>query len=233
MSYIKRTLRAADAPQDMINRLDSLALGYIVVNQTPEQVDNDLYDAIAKNNSLLAAEIALELGKIIIEPANSNYVIKCFDKLELYNAQDKQLISYHDKINHIFYDIFKLALNAQLERKGYYIFSPRAENINQIQFDDDISDRYQFDIISGRQSDEYLILTCLAKDELAEVLTSSCYPITFEAFFQTYVGDFQVMIISADQITKISIQPNLKLNLSSTHEFYEKISPIHVAILMK
>jgi len=124
MSYIKRTLRAAEAPADMISRLDSLPISFIADGMNIQQIDDALYDAVTLGDGRLAAEIALELGKAIAELDNADYTIKAFMRLDADIKRQEDIYRCYVQIRDILQEIFEQAFMTYNERYGYLNLHP-------------------------------------------------------------------------------------------------------------
>lgn len=232
MSYIKRTLRAADAPADMISQLDSFPIGFIADGMTISQIDHALYDALKYHDNLLIAEIALELGKALAEQ-NNDYQVTAIDKTNADKIYHQNLQQCFKNINDILRNIFEQALQAEIDIYGSYELTPYQNSRNIEHFDTEIYDKYSLKITGSSKSDDEFILNCEFTNDLGDILISGGFGSLFSVSFN---GDEYLdcyTITSIHEIYRFSSLINWNLSLDEAREVLDKVNQEQVKIYLR
>ena len=109
VGYVKRTLREAGADMEMISKLDKLAFGFIADGMSIDEIDDALFDALKTNETGLAAEIGIELGKAIIEQGADSYSIRAFNLIDNQKNTQSQVRVILEDVVITLKDIFRQA----------------------------------------------------------------------------------------------------------------------------
>jgi len=232
MSYIKRTLRAADAPPEMIERLSSFPIGFVADGMTIQQIDDALYDALQRYDKNLIAEIALELGRAIAED-NSNYQVKAFDKVNADTKNLDQLMGGFSSIRKLLVGIFEQALKDQLER--HETFELHTSNFKPVtdRFDDDIHNKYSFRIIGIDKSDDVFTLNCQFTNDMANILSNGHLSNFFSVSFYGDEYEDGHTITSVHDIGRFSFTENYNISLDHLRDLEDQIKQEVVLIYLR
>jgi len=233
MSYIKRTLRAAGAPADMISQLDSLPISFVPDGMSIQQIDDELYSALSKRDSRLVAEIAVELGKAISDQGAADYTIKAFMLLDEEIKRQNEVYNCYKMIRDMLCDIFEKAFMAYTERYGYLEFTLKDFRISCSEFDADICDKYSLYIDGADKTDDELILKGMFTGDLGNHLNIAGYDGSFQVSFFGNADDRRCVISSANDISGFDLGVNLNLSSAAAHELVDNIAQERVLIYLR
>ncbi|NDB68839.1 MAG: hypothetical protein EB015_12700 [Methylocystaceae bacterium] len=232
VGYVKRTMRAAGVDPKMIAELDKLPLGFIAVGMKIDEIDDALFDALVSNDAELAAEIGIELGKQLKDPANKNFNPSAFDRLEKRKNNQKELYRHEKHCEDILTDIMSSALEAHINRHGYFEITCGQVSRQISEFEPDIVDQYELDIIScDANADEY-ILKSICKNEIADVLKDAGYSNFIEAVINNNTGDDFTSLYDSDDLVRTNLMRSSKATVSGTQKLAEQLDQIRTKIAL-
>ena len=205
VGYVKRTMRAAGADPQMIAELDKLPLGFIAHGMKIDEIDDALYDALVSNDAELAAEIGIELGKQLKDPANTSYTIRAFSRKSQHQNNLNNLTSLHRQIENIILDLVQFEIDEHIYRHGSFFIDTRSLINEMSQLDDDISEKYQIRIkgIEGKSND--IAMTCIFIDEIAAAFTEAGYVNVFSASVDDDDGEGDITLFDTQSIYSIRL----------------------------
>jgi len=223
VGYVKRTLREAGADVAMIARLDKLAYGFIADDMSINEIDNALFKALKTNETELAAEIGIELGKAIIEQGADSYNIRAFDQFADHNNQSLLARKAFNNIKHMLSDLFLAAFKEHINRYGYFELYKSSFYGKTSQLDHDILEKYSLQM-SGQSVDaDELILSGSFTGEIKNLLTShNCSPL-FDAVFSNSTGDDNACFTDADDYSTLRMAQNPNMSLEQANQLETEI----------
>ena len=224
VGYVKRTLREAGADMEMISKLDKLAFGFIADGMSIDEIDDALFAALKTNETGLAAEIGIELGKSLSEPANKNYAVNAFARQSQHQNNLNQLTKFHNEIEDIIQDLFTLEIYEHIHRHGTFFIDTRGM-INEIsQLDDDISAKHQIQIKGIDGQSGHITLTCVFIDEIAAALAASGYVTAFKADVDDEDGESNIILTETNSIYSIHLPHPPSTDASKMEELISVLS---------
>ena len=233
MSYIKRTLRAAEAPADMISRLDSLAISFVADGMSIQQIDDALYDALLHRDSRLVAEIAVELGKAISDHGDVDYSINAFTLLDADIKRREEVYSCYVKTRDMLQEIFEQAFMTYSERYGYLEFTSKYFGVSCSEFDADICEKYSFQMVGTDKTSDELILKGMFTGDLGDHLNNAGYNGLFQVSFFGNADDRRCVISSPNDISGFDLEANWNLSSSAAHKLVDNIAQERVLIYLR
>jgi len=233
MSYIKRTLRAADAPPEMIERLNSFPIGFVADGMTIQQIDQELYDAISKKDVRLIAEVAVELGKAISEQGADSYQIEAFNLMDAEAKRLDEVYKCFVKTRDMLQDIFEQAFLSYTESHGYLVFTTDQYGNICCDFDADVCEKYSFEIVGFDKTSDEIIIKGLFTGDLGEMLNNAGYSKLFEVSFFGNADRFRCVVSSKGDIAGFDIEPNWNLSAIQAQELVDKVDQERVFIFLR
>ena len=223
VSYVKRTLREAGADMEMISKLDNLAFGFIADGLSIDEIDDALFAALKTNETELAAEIGIELGKAIIEQGADSYNIKAFGQFADYNNQSLLARKAFNNIKHMLSDLFLAAFKEHINRYGYFELYKSSLYGGTSQFDHDICEKYSLKISGQSVDTDELILSGSFTDEIKNLLTSHNLHPSFDAVFNNNTGDDNACFTDEDDYSTLRMAYNPNMSLEQANQLETEI----------
>ena len=233
VGYVKRTLREAGADMEMISKLDKLAFGFIADGLSIDEIDDALFAALNTNDTELAAEIGIELGKAIIEQGADSYSIRAFNLIDNQKNTQSQVRVILEDVVITLKDIFRQAFAEHLNRHGSFEIFSHGHMHKTSSFDQDVLEKYSFAIISEQcDEDEFSLSGCFIGD-LASTLAKHDHSIGFEAVFANETGDDYVYFTEVDDFSSLRMKHNLKISTETAQSLKSAVDDERLIIFMR
>ena len=152
-------------------------------NCTLVELEANLSSAFSSNKKLEIAKAAIELGSFVTSQKIANFQSVAIQSVV--KAQQEEICTYHylNEIEKVLTDIFREALNAHIEKKGWFDFYTRSYGGKVDKFDDEIATQFGFKIVDYEHNDTDLELMGYFVGDLKKVFVEQNMELRFCAAF--------------------------------------------------